>query len=77
MWRILNFIFGWDYVLWTTRYNYGISRVFVDHACNAYCFMKYNHPSFGREKGVAKIDGANKFIWLTCHHTKYLKPERK
>ena len=67
MYKILNKIFGWDYIYWENTADRGIARVYVDAKGNAYYF---------RYKIIKFIDHIRKptdVIWLTCLPIKYFK----
>ncbi len=67
MYRLWNYLFGWDYIVWSNSVDNGIARVHVDYN-GVICYWRY--------KGISvkdKIINKNNYIWLTCEPDKYLK----
>ena len=67
MYKILNKVFGWDYIYWKNTVDGGIARVLVDADGNLYYY---------RYKSINLIDPINKpydVRWLTCLPSKYFK----
>lgn len=64
MWRILNKLFGWDYVMGDRDHDVGSRRVRVDALGNPFYIRRFN---LGR-----RISSPDQVIWLTCHPSKYL-----
>lgn len=67
MWKILNRIFGWDYISWKNSADQGVARVYTDGIGRAW---------YWRYKGTACCDvisEAKQVIWLTCEPSKYMK----
>ena len=64
--KILNLLFGWDYVYWAEENSNGIGRVFVskDHRV---CFWQISR----RFDKLVLIMYPEKIIWLTCSPDKY------
>lgn len=66
MYKILNCLFGWDYVYWESKS--GIlscitrMRKNEDNQCYINCFYR-----------VRKITSPNEVIFLTCKSSKYFK----
>jgi len=68
MWKLLNFIFGWDYVHWKNSADQGIARVFRD-ASGRPVYWRYKIT-----KVLDVIEEENQVTWLTCRPSKYLPP---
>ena len=68
--RILNWMFGWDYVQWSNCVASGIGRVHLDGMGRAF-YWRY------RSIGVAdRIHKPEEVLWLTCSPDKYFEAER-
>lgn len=70
MYKILNKLFGWDYVYWKIAwpcYN-GISRIHMDGEGQPYY---EDYGTMERPYGNPKV----KIIWLTCKPEKYINKE--
>lgn len=67
MWKIYNYLFGWDYIQWTNSISQGIARVHVDKNGNVF-YWRYKNI-----KVADPIASAKDYLWLTCSPTKYLK----
>ena len=73
MYKILNFLFGWDYIKWSNYADEGIARIKTDadgvHYFTLYwitgCTATLEEYTTGR--------GERKILWLTCKSEKYLK----
>ena len=69
MYKLLNWLFGWDYIQWWTTAGAGIARVHKDY--NNKCW-------YWRHRGTKLADiinDKNQVIWLTCKPEKYLHKE--
>jgi len=69
MWRLFNWLFGWDYILWQNGCNSGIARVHMSPDGNVW-YWRY------KITGTVDFLPANdhrKIIWLTCKPEKYIK----
>lgn len=69
MYKLLNKLFGWDYIYWSNWADQGIARVYKAPDGGAYYF---------RYRSIKVIDVIRKeeqVIWLTCHPSKYMAPE--
>ena len=66
IWRLFNFIFGWDYVVWQNSADRGIARVQVDSSGKIY-YWRYKNTN------LADIIHSEKDVklWLTCKPSKY------
>lgn len=65
MYKLLNKIFGWDYIYWRNTCDGGISRVFI---------TPDGKVSYWRYKITNILDEIKKpddVIWLTCNPNKY------
>jgi hypothetical protein len=67
MYKILNELFGWDYIHWHNTASQGISRVRVAADGTIY-YWRYKSI-----KVLDKICAANAVVWLTCKPEKYIK----
>lgn len=67
MWRIFNWLFGWDYVYWQNSCDQGIARVRTSKNGDVYI---YRYKMTGL---IDKIHSPSSVsIWLTCSPDKYL-----
>lgn len=65
MYKILNYIFGWDYIAWTNFAASGVARI---HRCHS------GQVFYWRYKNINVIDRVTRpetVIWLTCSPDKY------
>jgi hypothetical protein len=68
MYKLLNKLFGWDYVQWKNTADQGIARAQVDGMRRIW---------YWRYKGTKVADIIHKpeqVIWLTCNPNKYFPP---
>lgn len=66
MYRIKNFLFGWDYISWCNGVDYGIARVMkLDDGKVIYWRYKLTNV-------LDEIKDKDEVYWLTCHPSKYL-----
>ena len=67
MYRLWNYLFGWDYILWKNCLYKGVSRVRVLPNGTPY-YLEY-----GRMDTFELIKDNNEvYQWLTCDESKYL-----
>lgn len=66
MYKLLNFIFGWDYICWSNSADDGIARVFKSK-CGKVIYYRYKVT-----KVIDVINNKDQVIWLTCEPSKYL-----
>ncbi len=66
MWKLLNKLFGWDYIAWTNSCDGGIARVYKNNAGNAW-YYRYKTTNC-----IDKISTPNQVIWMTCEPSKYM-----
>jgi hypothetical protein len=71
MYKILNYLFGFDYIQWSNSYDEGIARVHKD--CNGNLF----YWRYKNIKVAGPINNASSFLWLTCSSDKYLQIPNK
>jgi hypothetical protein len=69
LYKILNKLFGWDYILWSNTADSGIARILVDG---------YGRLFYWRYKSIKAADlvdtnNPKRYVWLTCHPSKYIK----
>lgn len=69
IYKLLNYIFGWDYIAWQNSADQGIARVRVDH-CGTVFYWRYRNT-----KVVDRICDGDGVLWLTCRPEKYLNGE--
>jgi hypothetical protein len=67
MWRILHFLFGWDYVAWRNSADRGIARVHVDGMGRVF-YWRYKSTRL-----ADFITEPERVIWLTCGSEKYIR----
>lgn len=68
--KLLNFLFGWDYILWKNFADSGVSRVHVLPDGKVY-YWRYRLCSI-----IDLIQKPNDVLWLTCLPSKYFPPAR-
>lgn len=66
IYKILNKLFGWDYITWSNSAADGVARIHVDGAGKVY-YWRYRVT-----KVADPIVSAEDHFWLTCSPTKYL-----
>lgn len=66
MWRILNKIFGWDYIAWENTCDSGVARIQRDANGKVYFWQYKSTKCVGRMEQIV--------LWLTCKPNKYGKP---
>jgi len=69
MWKLYNWLFGWDYIQWSNSATQGIARVYTDYSGKGY-YWRYKNTELADE-----IKSADQVFWLTCAPDKYLSPE--
>lgn len=68
IYKLLNKLFGWDYIQWSNSAASGVARVHVDGIKRVW---------YWRYKGSKVADLIHKpeqVIWLTCSPNKYFPP---
>ena len=70
----MNYIFGWDYILWENSLYTGISRVRKLPNGDIY-FLTYGNPTLLNNITTGKGNGEVVTEWLTCDKSKYLPTE--
>lgn len=65
MWRLYNWLFGWDYITWSNSADQGVARVRRDKNGNLYYWRYCN------TKLPDPIKNARNHLWLTCKPEKY------
>ena len=65
MYKLWNYIFGWDYIYWSNFCSQGIKRVRITPDGELYY---YRYSTLGL---IDKIESADQVIWLTCKSDKY------
>lgn len=66
MYRLMNFLFGWDYIAWKNSADSGVARVFNDASGRTF-YWRYRNTSV-----LDQIKTAEQVAWLTCSPSKYL-----
>lgn len=66
MWKLMNRLFGFDYIQWSNFADHGVARVYRDGTGCAY-YWRYRNICV-----ADRITKANQVIWLTCAPEKYL-----
>ena len=65
IYKLLNKLFGWDYIGWSNPADQGVARVHVDGMRRVW-YWQYKSI-----KAVNIIEDPEKVIWLTCSPNKY------
>jgi len=67
MYKLWNFLFGWDYIYWWNSCDQGVARV---HKAldNSIWYWRYK-VTFLQDK----VKTPSQVRWLTCHPSKYFK----
>lgn len=68
IYKLLNKLFGWDYIQWKNSADQGVARVHVDGMRRVW---------YWRYKGSKVVDiivDPAKVVWLTCSPNKYFPP---
>lgn len=65
--KVLNYLFGWDYVVWSNFADRGIARVCTDFEGRPF-YWRYKNTQL-----ADKIETKEQVIWLTCSPQKYFK----
>ena len=69
MWKLLNKLFGWDYIQWRNTADSGVARVYKSPSGQAY-YWRYKTT-----KVIDRINDPKQVVWLTCPSSKYLDNE--
>lgn len=67
MYRLMHFLFGFDYVQWQNAVDQGVARVHVDGLGRVF-YWRYRST-----KVADVITRPDQVLWLTCHPEKYFK----
>ena len=65
IYKLLNKLFGWDYIQWSNPADQGVARVHIDGMGRVW-YWQYKSI-----KAVNIIEDPEKVIWLTCSPNKY------
>jgi len=72
MYKLLNYIFGWDYIIWENCLYKGVARIRTlpngDHYFLVYGAISNYVPLTENQENDAWV-----IAWLTCDKNKYLK----
>jgi len=71
IWKICNWLFGWDYISWQNSADQGVSRIYKSNDGKPAFYFRY------RLTGVVDRVGSNREIWLTCSPSKYKTSPQK
>lgn len=75
IYKLLNKLFGWDYIQTYYSINCRVARVQVDGLHRPWYLQVYESDGFGTKKKVAEwIEKPEHVIWLTCSPDKYFPP---
>jgi hypothetical protein len=66
MYKIYNWLFGWDYITWESPVDQGVARVHQDKNGNLF-YWRYNYEACI----PCPISSATDHLWLTCSPEKY------
>lgn len=66
IYKILNKLFGWDYIYWQNTCAQGIARVYKSPDGIVYYYR------YKTTKLIDKITNQKQVIWLTCKPEKYI-----
>ena len=69
MYKLLHYLFGWDYISWYNSADSGIARVFNDETGRTFYFR------YRLTRVVDEIKTVEQVVWLTCKPLKYFKEE--
>lgn len=65
MYRLLHWLFGWDYIVWRNDWHSGISRVQIDGMGRVW-YWRYRSTAL-----ADTITDPSTVMWLTCEPRKY------
>lgn len=65
MYKLLNFLFGWDYIYWSNMIDGGIARVHIAGDGTVY-YYRYKNINC-----IDRITKKDQVMWLTCTEDKY------
>lgn len=65
MYKIMNFLFGYDYIQWENCADQGVARVFK-LSSGKIVYWRYKSTST-----MDEIKNSNQVNWLTCHPSKF------
>lgn len=72
LYKLLNKLFGWDYILWESTCDRGIVRILKDKT-GVFYYWRYKNI-----KSAAKINKPSDVkLWLTCSPEKYFNKQLK
>ena len=67
LYKLLNWLFGWDYILWSNSVDCGVAKVRIDEFDGSIFYWKYV-----TSLTTVDITDANDVKWLTCKSSKYI-----
>ena len=67
MWRLFNWLFGWDYIYWKNSSAQGVARI-IELPSGLVGYWQYRSISV-----FQIICNPDQIIWLTCKSEKYFK----
>lgn len=65
--KLLNLLFGWDYIQWQNSADEGIARIHIDGNKRIF-YWRYKMTNV-----IDEIKTPSQVFWLTCSPDKYLK----
>jgi hypothetical protein len=71
MYKLLNYLFGWDYIHWKNSADQGISRIRLDGQGLPYYWR------YGSARVLDIIATPISVTWLTCEPSKYAPPAKE
>lgn len=72
LYKLLNKVFGWDYVAWANTADAGIARVHLDGEGKPY-YWQYKLTKVIRQ---IPNDRHDQVVWLTCSPDKYITTQQ-
>jgi hypothetical protein len=63
--KLLNWVFGWDYIYWSNSAAQGVARVYRDAEGSVY-YWRYKITQL-----ADPIEKPSDVMWLTCPSSKY------
>ena len=71
MYKLWNYLFGWDYILWKNCLYSGVSRLRILPNGDVY-FLTYGNIELLNNITTGKGNGEVITEWLTCDKSKYI-----
>jgi hypothetical protein len=77
MYRLLNKIFGWDYIYWQNSADSGVDRIHKTKDGTVFFWRYGKYLSKLDDKSLLNDKSFSKIVWLTCSKEKYIKSDNK